>query len=762
MIQELIDDVKQLKEQQRHTEYLFQNAITTDTRRRQRVEVQSEDLLGMHLATVVDTIDPLKQGRVRFYTPYLDKEETQSKGLPWASPVSAFGGFDDSGSIWVPPAGSKIVVFFHNGNRDSAFYLGTVWHRSRGPAGEHHETWGYTIKEYDCLWEGKRNGYLLGDGENTGNNVEVLPPWNTEMYNGYDIDSVTDFYNDPSQQNSITYPHIYGFKTNQKHLLKMVDGDPRCNLRHKRLELMSSRGNFLIFKDDHMHKGGEWGFGSGGENCHLQRQIIAYVPGENGRMRPVLEPQSYNDVPLEWPGCDIEEPGYSGDGRHPVVGFPGSCKVRDSSVTSCMPSFKTHFTNQNVGRSDGSVKDMGQGQAGSGSNPFFKRYEEMRPIYGAPTPQNNHLDLPQSGVQLQSISGHQIIMDDSVQEPRGVPSWDRDFEFGCDDRFRGRMYIQSATGHLFEMSDLERKEEGGQKYRGRDNFIAMKSASGNLFELNDETDITAPCDPSQGKAGASRGVTMMSTSTHLFMMNDQGLKQSSPVRRSGGIPKPADEPGFEGFCMLRSGYGMMLLMKDQDIQTETKQQFTALMHPQHGIDYCGGEAGPHMLVMQANAPDPGMVLLRAGGVYFQASLKETVGIVGTEDCPADKATLVTKNYLIDVKETYFNHNNLTVYFSETYIFLLAGRDCPAPDDADAAAEESAASQQESIDAAAANPGSADGSDENKDGPCIYNVIVSKDPWVCPLFGYVHYGVGPGLDSRSERVFASAKKPSGGE
>jgi len=755
MIKELIDDVKQLKEQQRQQEYQFQQAITSDSKQQQRIEVQPEDLLGMHIATVVDTIDPLKRGRVRFYTPYLGKEETQQLGLPWASPVSPFGGMDDSGSTWPPPAGSKIVIFFANGDRDSAYYFGTVWYRSRGSASgspSHHDFWGYSIKEYDCLWEGKRDGYIFGE-----NNEEVLPPWNTESYNGLDLDSLTDFYTDENQINAITYPNIYGFKTNGKHSLKMVDGDYRCNQRHKRLELQSSRGNFLIFKDDHMHGAGEWGYGQGGANCHLERRQTGVGKTEDGTEIPIFEPQEYSDVPKEYPCCSDEGAGYSCDGRNSVVGFPTGCVKISCGKSQCEPPLQSHACTD-PSRVDGSVLFSGPGVASMGKNPFFKRIEEMRPIYGAPTPQGNRLNLPQSGVQVQSISGHQVIMDDSVAEPFGVPSWDLDFGFGCSDHYKGRMYMQSATGHLLEMSDIEEPA----KIRGKDNFIGMRTATGNLFEMNDHTEPVQPCDPDGGKAGEQRGFTMQSTSTHLFMMNDAGLKQTGPVRTGGGIPKPADESGFEGFCLLRSGYGMQLLMKDEDIQTETKQQFTMLLHPQTGVD-----AGPHMLVMQANVADKGLVLLRAGGIYMQVSYDETIEVVGSEEHPADKFTACSQNYMVDCKQTYFNHNELMINFAETYIFLLAGRDCPLPSDPDAAAEASELTQQQAIANAQANPGSSAGSAENASdesdemkGPCIYNVITSKDPWVCPLFGYVHYGIYPGLDSRSTRVFASAEKSAG--
>lgn len=684
--QELVNSVNELKEMFRNVEYQFQNAITSDTKRRQRLAVQEESLDGLHIGLVVDTVDPLARGRVRFYTEYLDENVTAKEGLPWAAPVSSFGGFDDSGSIWVPPAGSKIVVFFQNGDRNAAYYFGTTWYVHRGPDGNHLPKWdNYPIPEYDCLWDGRRNGYLVGD--KTGD--QVLPPWNTEMYNKFDTDSITDFYKDAQQYGSVTYPHIKGFKTEEKHYIKFVDGDPKCNRRWKRVEMSSSRGNFFMMKDDHLHPSGQWASNGG---------------------TPVASCHDSNGAALEDPCCSSDANPSVSTSCVPRQCFPGKCPGGGSSSTS-----QAKF-----------------------ANPFYKRQEEMRPYQGANTPQANACTLEQSGIHMQSLSGHQVVLDDKVNQPTGVPTWDRVFDFGCDDTYRGRMFMKSATGHIIEISD---KEEVGQgKIRGENNYIGMRSALGNFFEMNDHTVPQGACTP--GKAGSRRGFTMQSTSTHLFQMNDEKLKQDSiPIRREGGVPKKADEDGFKGYILLRSGYGLQLLMKDKDRQDVTKHQFILLEAPQKDNTV----RGPHLLVMQEEPSGPGEVMLRAGGVLFVDSYDDSFEVVGVAANPSNKFTSITKDYIVDVKDLYFNHNNLTIYFSETYIFLLAGRDCPIP--GNAAQAQAAASGKT---------------------PCIYNVIVSKDGWQCPATGYVHYGTGSpatlkaaypsfstGMDSRSMRVFASA-------
>jgi hypothetical protein len=702
MFNKLVQEVDQLKEISRNIEYQFQQSVNTEFKKRQRVEVQSEDLLGMQIAVVVDTIDPLKQGRVRYFTPYLDENTTPLGGYPWAKPISCMGGFDDSGCVWVPPAGSKVVIFFHNGDRNSAYYFGTVWDRHRGQDGDHLTYWNNCpIPEYDCLWSGRRNGYNFGDN----NGDQVMPPWNNESYNGYDTDSVTDFYNDPQQYNSITYPHIKGFKTEQKHYIKFVDGDPRCNRRYNRVEYCSGRGNGMIFKDDHLHPAGQYVFG--------QNADLAYCHDTGNP-----------DLPKENPCC-------ASDGGKPVPCFPKSCQPKlcpQKDVTNSSVDRKTVF-----------------------ANPFYKRREEMRLYQGSPTPQRNKCELEQSGVHLQSISGHQIVLDDKVNQPTGVPTWDRDFDFGCDDNFQGKMHMVSATGHVFQINDQE--DVNFSKVRGQDNGMTMLTASGNFFEMNDHTLPDQACQ--QKIAGPRRGITMMSTSTHLFQMSDHRLEQSSPIRMKGGVAKKATKAGFKGYCLLRSGYGLQLLMKDDDRQDKTVNQVIQLMAPQKD----NTKRGPHMLVMQEKASGPGTVMLRAGGVYFVSSYDDSMETVGNKDNPSNKFTAVTKSYVVDVKNTYFNHNGLTIYYSDSYIMLAAGKDCPLPPDASTAPQAQAA-QGQAVAAAQGKPGSNAGASK---GPCIYNVIVAKDPWVCPFTKYVHYGIKGGsngiqLDSRSNRVFASSGPP----
>lgn len=671
----------------------IQQVVLSELDKKEKMQGFPSTLFGLQIATVVDTIDPLKRGRIRYYTPFLDLNETDINGLPWASPISSFGGFDDSGCTWVPPASSKVAILFHNGNRNSAYYIGTIWQGHRGKDGQHVSFWdNRPIPEYDCLWDFKRTGYLVGD--KSGDQVHM--PWNTENYNGYDNDSFSDFYNNPVQYNSVTYPNIYGFKTNGKHGLKLVDGDHTCNQRYKRVELFSARGNFLMFKDDHLHPAGQWAFGDDFS--------LAYCRSKDG-------------APLENPCCED-------DFNENELSFctPKSCRPR-----SCPKQSKSEL------------------KQGIFSNPFFKRQEEMRPYKGAATPQNNKCELDQSGVQIQSISGHQFVQDDSVGQPTGIPSWDRDFDFGCDDTYQGKMFMRSATGHMIKIDDLE----DSSKIRGVNNGISFTTASGNFFELNDHTIPSAKCTP--GKAGQMSGLTAITRSSHLFRMSDNGIDQKSPIRTEGGQPEIA-KTGYKGYILLRSGYGLQLLMKDSYRQDKTEEQLIHLMAPQKD----NKTRGPHELVMQEKKEGPGFVMLRAGGVYYQSSYDDSVEVVGSEKNKkkSNKFTTITGSNLVNIKDYYFNHNDTTIFWSEKHIFLLAGQDCDIKDDTSQAVRDSEISQAEAIAAARAAPGTNAG--KNKKGPCIYPVIVAKDPWTCPLTNRIHYSVGDdGLDSRSNRVYGSS-------
>lgn len=627
----------------------------------------------MNRALCVETSDPKVENRIRFYHPILHEPDTPIKGLPFAKPISAMGGFDDCGLVWVPPAGSTVAIVFENGQKHSPFYMGTTWHRNRGDNGR---DFGYTVREYDEIYSGKRGGYF----DSSLDNKQALPQWNTENYNVKDFDTDSDFIKDVDAQKKATYPNIYGFKTPEKHMLKMVDGNAKCNRRWKRVELMSGCGNWLLMKDDHLHYGGQWAHPS----C---------PPNPGGQDLALCSEHSGDKVYFtDFLGKPIEKDGNCGT---PLLGGPASNPLEPTRQ--------------------------------KGANPNFKHKNECRPYKGPGTPQNNKCNLPQSGIQMLSISGHTWVFDDSVEEPKGKPTWDRsmqDFDFGCTDKYLGRIYMKSATGHKFEMSDIE--ESKG--VRGNKNYIELLSAAGNKIQLNDHTQgnnssgSMTTCPPNY--AGPERGIHLQSTSNHQINMVDHKNQQCSPMRMEGGTPTPK---ATEAYLQARSGYGHELMFNDVPSQEKTLNQYIQLTHPQcvdpKTDDTCNGR-GPHFLRFQGRPNgQPGVIFLRAGGHSVRSTYDKDVVLVGDkEKNPSDKFTYVSKNNISACEQNDFRYaGELHIMFAEKRILLQAGRDCPPK------------------------------AGKKCCGPCLFPVVVGKCPVICPVTGIVHWTE----LSLSERVFASA-------
>lgn len=572
--------------------------VLSEVSKNWQTDQQQPALFGIHKALVVDTIDPLGMGRVRFYCPLLHDPELKTKQLPFARPISAFGGFDDSGVNWVPPAGSTIVIVFEGGQRTAPYYIGTVWSRDRG---QPPHDFGVPIEEFDKYHSGTRDGYLVGE-----DNSQIFPPWNTENLNLKDIDSEKEFNEDPDAQRKAKIAHLYGFKTNQKHRFKMDDGTYECNFRWKRVELASGNGNWLMFKDDHLHTCGQWAH----PDCGCGGGDLSDCTDDS-------------DNPKEMPTC-----GGNIDG-----GSPDNQEMQ--SQTSC-------------------------------ANPNSKRKEECRPYKGPGTPENNKCELYQTGVQVMSISGHTMLFDDSVEQPQGSADWHKfldSFDFGCNDRFMGKICIKSATGHVIELNDIE--DEPEIKKRGEKNGVKIETASGHSIKMLDHTLRT-------GLGGSERGIEIESTSKHHLIFKDEENDQKSEDRKSGGIPEAKAK---KAYVELKSGYGLELRMEDASSQEETQNQFIRLKAPQKDNE----EKGEHVLLMQEQAEGPGQVLLRAGGTFVGISTDEWVEIIGTEDNPSSKVENITDSKVVSVGDTYINTNIKTLFVAEETISLLAGLDCEGPE-----------------------------------------------------------------------------------
>ena len=660
------------------------NIMQTIYKNRNRVQSQQAGMFEISRALCVETVDPWRQNRVSFFHPHLHHSKTPVKALPWAKPVSPFGGFDDSGVNWVPPAGSTLMIFFEHGNRETPYYLGTTWQINRGPSGSLFQ---YPMPEFDSVSKGHRKGYLVGPNDES----QEYPPWNTENYNAPDWDIKTpidqDFYKNRDIQTKITYPNIYGFKTPEKHMFKMVDGNAKCNRKWKRIEILSGCGNWMIFKDDHLHYGGQWAHpscgatpgGSDQSPCATFTGDLPYFTDPHGK-------------PIEDTSCNG--------------------KTSNSTIKDGHPStpnvVSTRYQNTN-----------------RGSNQFFKSENECRPYKGPGTPQNNRCDLPQSGIQILSISGHTLVADDSVEEPRGIPAWERskeNFDFGCNNKFLGVFYLKSATGHSLVMSDVEDQPN----LRGDKNYIKMNSAAGNSIMLNDHTlgsgnqEKCVDCPPNL--AGPMRGIHLESTSKHAIRMIDHLNEQCSPCRKEGGVPT---NKATKAHIQIISGGGLEMKFSDDFSQQETQSQWIQITNPQCAGDFdekCNKERGPHFMRFQARPQgEPGVIYLRAGGHSIRQTYDMDIVLVGDlEKNPSDKFTYVSRDTLSATEKLEYRYADQHIMFAEKKILLLAGRDCPPPPD------------------------------KTCWGPCVYPVIVAKCPIRCPLTGILHFST----QSVSERVFAS--------
>ena len=658
-------------------------------------KIQSVRMDYMHRALCVDTLDPWKENRVRFYHPILHEPETPIHSLPFARPVSSMGGFDDCGLSWVPPAGSTLILMFDNGSRDHPYYFGTTWHRDRGPGGQ---DFPIPIPEYQNVSAGHRGGYLVGPNDES----QVLPPWNTESYNGNDIDSLSEFTTDPEEQRRTTYPNIYGFKTPEKHMWKGVDGNAKCNRRWKRLEMLSSCGNWFIMKDDHMHYGGQWA-----------HPTCPPPPESAGTQDVSICSEHRGDLPF-----------YTDPHGRPIEGSL-KCEPGCSSEVgvSCGKVLGGHPSTPGNPPNEPTAYFASQG----GANKFFKHQNECRPYKGPGTPQNNACDLPQSGIQMLSIGGHTMVMDDSVEEPKGAPIWERSlesFDFGCNNKCLGVMYMKSMTGHRFVMSDVE----DVPTIRGKSNYVELVSGNGNKIQLNDETIGEGECEPCPPNyAGPNRGIHIQSTSDHQINMVDHMNQQCGPCRAEGGTPVAK---ATQAYIQIRSGYGLEMRYNDDNSQEETQNQWIQITNPQcaGGSDpYCNRERGPHFMRFQGRPQgQPGIIFLRAGGHAIRSTYDMDIVLVGDkEKNPSDKFTYVSKMFITSTEDIHFRYSGeLHIFFAEKYILLMAGRDCPP----------------------------AEG--KKCKGPCLYPVVVGRCPKVCPITGFIHWTE----QSLSERVFASAYHP----
>jgi hypothetical protein len=691
-------------------------------------EFQSQARFGAYRALVVDTLDIYKEGRIRFYNPLFHMPNAELKSLPWAYPISAMGGFDDSGLTWVPPAGSNVAIVCEGGNPNAPFYIGTMWVRNRGPS------FTVPVPEYDEIYRTKRGGYLCGPNDGS----QVLPPWNTENYNGFDITTSVNFDNKADLLKRMTYPNIYGFKTPEKHMMKMVDGDPRCNRKWKRIELMSGCGNWLIMKDDHLHYGGQWAHPACGIT---QNDSSCSINAPNPKAQTVFNPDT-DQIESTWGQENADEWVISEENVDLNSTFDRVFSQTDVNIvlgekyedTLC----DAKESNKKIIGGHPNYQGLAEDKVQKGSNPFFKNISECRPYRGPRTPQNNKCDLPQTGIQLLSISGHTFVMDDSVKDPRGSMDWERGskaFDFGCSDKFVGRTYWKSATGHVIEMNDLERLDSS-KMVRGPRNGIKIRSALGNTMFMSDECDESECDEKKEGKASQNQGIQLISTSNHRIVMSDANNTRRHACRRETINPQEP-KAGKGARVLIRSGYGLEIDMYDGDTQQETANQYLTIKCPrkkgvlnEKSTEVNRGDSYLRMAVKGYSSN--GQVSLRcAGDLYVEAwnTSREVVGIPDELQSRGDKYSFIKNNKLENVGEANAQIAKNHIFFSTNKTFILSGKDYPRQlSEAEKEAE--------------------------KNGVEIDVVALEKGPNVCRV---LVFDGRKGAVVLSDRIFASASK-----
>jgi hypothetical protein len=268
-------------------------------------------------------------------------------------------------------------------------------------------------------------------------------------------------------------------------------------------------------------------------------------------------------------------------------------------------------------------------------------------------------------------------MDDSVKEPKGKNNWERGiqmFDYGCDKVFKGKTTWKSAHGHQIMISDVE--PDGLPETRGDENFIRLLTATGNRIEMNDDT---------QGencRAGPRRGIELHSTSNHIIQMIDENNDQCGPKRREGGMPT---NKATDAFVRIRTGYGLEIMMADDNHQKDTQSQYIQIMAPQY--DAC---CGPHFIRMQ-ESDYCGYIFVRAGGDYMCMTEGDHVTVVGVgkttppdDFCkggclgPKNWMTMVSKHSIHMSCNFYFNIAEIHAFLADKFILLMAGKDCPPP------------------------------------------------------------------------------------
>lgn len=106
----------------------------------------SNELRGVYHGTVVDNVDPLRLGRVRFQIPGLLEPKSA-----WAFPAGGLmGGIKGRGSFSVPKVGADVVCVFIGGDPDVPLYFSGWYGENERPAYLDDDGSGQPVAPEDC------------------------------------------------------------------------------------------------------------------------------------------------------------------------------------------------------------------------------------------------------------------------------------------------------------------------------------------------------------------------------------------------------------------------------------------------------------------------------------------------------------------------------------------------------------------------------------------------------------------------------------
>jgi hypothetical protein len=141
----------------------------------------------------------------------------------------------------------------------------------------------------------------------------------------------------------------------------------------------------------------------------------------------------------------------------------------------------------------------------------------------------------------------------------------------------------------------------------------------------------------------------------------------------------------DAFVRIRTGYGLEIMMADDNHQKDTQSQYIQIMAPQY--DAC---CGPHFIRMQ-ESDYCGYIFVRAGGDYMCMTEGDHVTVVGVgkttppdDFCkggclgPKNWMTMVSKHSIHMSCNFYFNIAEIHAFLADKFILLMAGKDCPPP------------------------------------------------------------------------------------